>query len=88
METAQENSGDVVNASELAEFVYCQRAWALAKQGGPVSETVEQQRGMGNRFHNERAASEPGTSPAYVRWAVVLLIAGLLLLLINTLVTR
>ena len=88
METAQENSGDLVNASELAEFVYCQRAWALAKQGGPVSETVEQRRSVGNRFHNERAASERCTSPAYVRWAILLLIAGLLLLLINTLVTR
>jgi hypothetical protein len=88
MERVHENSGEQVNASELAEFVYCQRAWALANQGGPVSEAVEQQRGVGNRFHNERAASEPGTSPAYVRWAVVLLIAGLLLLLINALVTR
>ena len=88
METAHEDVGELVNASELEEFVYCRRAWGLARQGAPVSGAAAEQRAKGSRFHNERAASQPGKSPSYVRWAVLLFIAGLLLLLVNALVTR
>ena len=77
-----ENNDDLVSASELAEFVYCQRAWALAREGHRPSDAAQALRLAGNRFHEDRAiASSPG-GLSLKQWAALLMFAGLLLLIL------
>ena len=74
---------DMVNASELREFVYCERAWFLSRQGFEVSAAAQSQRNEGVAFHEARAAaSVRARSPWPMRWAVILAAAGIALLLL------
>jgi hypothetical protein len=75
---------DMVNASELREFLFCERAWFLSRIGFPVSAEAELQRAAGIVFHQERAvAAIKGRSPWAFRWAVILACAGIVLLLLE-----
>jgi hypothetical protein len=75
---------DMVNASELREFLFCERAWFLSRKGFPVSAEAELQRTAGIVFHQERAeAAHRGRSPWAFRWAVILACAGIALLLLK-----
>jgi hypothetical protein len=73
---------DMVNASELREFLFCERAWFLSRHGFRVSARAEAQRAAGIVFHEARAgAASRGRSP-WVFWLAVLLAgAGLAILL-------
>jgi CRISPR/Cas system-associated exonuclease Cas4 (RecB family) len=43
---------DLVSASELKQFVYCERAWFLDRQGKPVSSEAQAERKLGAEFHH------------------------------------
>jgi hypothetical protein len=74
---------DMVNASELREFLFCERAWFLNRQGFQMTAQAEAQRAAGNVFHEARAgAAGRGRSKRAFGWAVILGIAGLAILLL------
>jgi hypothetical protein len=70
---------DMVSASELREFVFCERAWFLAHQGHAVlSANAREQRAAGTAFHESRAtAARSGKNAHALWWAVILLIMAL-----------
>jgi hypothetical protein len=73
---------DMVTASELREFLFCERGWFLSRQGFRVSAQAEKQRAAGVVFHEERAgAASRGRSPRAFWFAVLLAGAGIALLL-------
>jgi len=73
---------DMVNASELREFLFCERAWFLSRQGFRVSAEAQAHRAAGIVFHEERAgAASRGRSPWVFRLVVILAGAGLAILL-------
>ena len=75
----------MVNASELREFVFCER-WFLARQGYAVSPQAQAQRAAGVAFHEARAQdAEKARSPNAVWWIVLLVLLGIALLLIKAL---
>ena len=76
----KENYDDLVSASELAEFVYCHRAWALEREGYRPSKAAHALRLAGNRFHEERAMASVASGLSLKQWAALLAFAGLLLL--------
>jgi hypothetical protein len=42
---------ELVSASELREFVYCERAWFLSRQGAVVTARAQEHRAAGIAFH-------------------------------------
>ncbi len=75
---------DMVNASELREFLFCERAWFLSRQGFRVSAQAESHRAAGIAFHETRAAAaHEGASPWPLRWAVILAGAGIAILFLQ-----
>jgi hypothetical protein len=75
---------DMVNASELREFLFCERAWFLSRAGNRVSAQAEAQRAAGIAFHEARAgAASRGQSPWTFWLAVILAVAGLAILLLT-----
>jgi CRISPR/Cas system-associated exonuclease Cas4 (RecB family) len=82
-DTADENAfpaGDMVTASELREFVYCERAWWLSRQGYGVSAKAQEQRAAGVVFHEQRAgAARRGSSNQALWWAILLILAAIAL---------
>jgi hypothetical protein len=77
---------EMVNVSELREFVLCERAWYLNRLGRPVSEEAQAQRADGITFHEARAAAaEKGSSAQTVWWIVLLVLAAIALLVVNAL---
>jgi hypothetical protein len=75
---------DMVTASELREFLYCERAWFLNRQGYRVSAEAEGHRAAGIVFHEVRAkAGRAGASPWPLRWAIILAAAGIAILLLQ-----
>lgn len=78
MATQAGDSEELVSASELAEFVYCRRGWALSKQGMRLSAAVAERREVGNRFHDARTAEVPASPVVFRRWAVVLALIAVL----------
>src|SRR5580700_892277 len=73
---------DMVNASELREFLFCERAWFLSRQGYRVSARAEAQRAAGIVFHEARAgAASRGRDPRVFWLAVILAGAGVAILL-------
>jgi hypothetical protein len=78
------SSEDMVSASELREFLFCERAWFLNRQGFRVSAQAEAQRAAGVVFHEVRAgAASRGTSPWFFWLAVFLAGAGIAMLLLE-----
>jgi hypothetical protein len=77
-------SEDMVSASELREFLFCERAWFLSRQGHRVSAQAEAQRAEGIVFHEATAgAASRGSSP-WVFWlAAILAGAGIAILLLQ-----
>ncbi len=47
----------VLSASEVAEFVYCQQAWFLGRQGAPVSPEAIQLREAGRQWQDQNDAT-------------------------------
>lgn len=76
------NGEELVSASELADFVYCRRAWGLAKQGMHVSEAAQLRRAVGNEFHEARAIVPPGSSVSFRRWALLLAVLACLFIVL------
>jgi len=75
---------EMVNASELREFLFCERAWYLGRLGYQVSAQAESQRAAGIVFHEARAAAASrGSSPGALWWAGILTLAGIALLLLK-----
>jgi hypothetical protein len=73
---------DMVNASELREFLFCERAWFLSRQGFRVSAEAQAHRAAGIVFHEARAgAASRGRDPRVFWLAVLLAGAGLAMLL-------
>ena len=74
---------DMVNASELREFLFCERAWFLSRQGLQVSAQAASQRAAGIEFHEARAgAASKGRNSQAFWWAVILAGAGIAILLL------
>jgi hypothetical protein len=72
---------DMVNASELREFVFCERAWFLSGQGQQVTAKAQSQREDGIAFHEARAeAARRGSRPKAYAWALLLAVAAVALL--------
>jgi hypothetical protein len=58
----------MVNASELREFVFCERSWFLNRQAFVVSEEAQSQRAEGVAFHELRAEAARKASNPQVLW--------------------
>jgi hypothetical protein len=77
---------EIVDVSELREFVFCERAWYLARQGHAVPKGAHSQRTAGVAFHKARAvAAEKGSNAQTVWWIVVLVLVAIALLVVNAL---
>jgi hypothetical protein len=82
-------SEEMVSASELREFIFCERAWFLNKQGFQVSSEAQAQRVAGLAFHEARAgAANKGRSPQAVWWAILLALAAIALIYLTVLMDR
>ena len=81
-------SEEMVNASELREFLFCERAWFLNRQGFRVSPEAQSHRAAGVVFHEVRAAAaQKGRNPQAYWWALILAVAGVALLLLKALMS-
>jgi hypothetical protein len=59
---------DMVNASELKDFIFCGRTWFLNQHGFRVSDRAIQEREAGIAFHEDRAeAARKGCAPEKFR---------------------
>ncbi len=76
-------NADFVTASEIAEYVYCKRAWWLRVSKTVTTQTVEMLEG--SRKHNELSKSLDDYT-SYKRLAIALLAAGLIGFLIFLLI--
>jgi len=77
---------DMIAASELREYIYCEKAWFLARQGFAVSREAQAQRDAGVVYHEQRAADTvKGTHSRAVIWILLLVAAAILLLAIYAL---
>jgi hypothetical protein len=64
----------LVSASELREFVYCERAWFLRWKGTDASTKARVRMKAGTAYHEARAiAALRGADPTLMRWAFGLL---------------
>ena len=74
---------EMVRASELKDFLYCQRAWFLNQRGFRASEESALEREAGNAFHEERATAARKGSKKSTLWLafISVLLAAVLLLL-------
>jgi hypothetical protein len=77
---------DMIAASELREYIYCEKAWFLTRQGFSVSREAQAQRDAGVVYHEQRAADTVrGTHSRTVVWILLLIAAAILLLAIYAL---
>ena len=80
---------ELVSASELREYVFCERAWSLARRGHAASVKAQEQRASGTAFHEARAiAARSGNNRQALWWAFTLLIAALAVWLFTAVVER
>jgi len=77
---------DMIAASELREYIYCEKAWFLTRQGFAVSREAQAQRDAGVVYHEQRAADTvKGTHSRTVIWILLLVAAAILSLAIYAL---
>ncbi len=68
---------ELINASELREFVFCERAWWLSRQGYTVSPQAEADRAAGVAFHEQRGRpARAATTGNALWWAIILALAA------------
>jgi CRISPR/Cas system-associated exonuclease Cas4 (RecB family) len=85
-EDSETDSAELVTASELREFVFCERAWWLNRQGYRVSRKAQASREAGVEFHEQRARAARTTSEGASLWvAIVLALAAIAIWLIRQL---
>jgi hypothetical protein len=78
---------EMVNASELKDWAYCNRSWFLNQQGFRVTEKAAEERLAGIAFHEERAeAAMKGSNRQALWWAILLALLGIVFLLMKTLI--
>jgi hypothetical protein len=65
---------DLVTASELREFVFCERAWFLARQGYAVSPHAQAQRDAGVAFTRLGRRMRKRRNPNTIWWIVLLVL--------------
>jgi hypothetical protein len=78
---------EMVNASELKEFMFCNLAWFLNQQGFRNTPKAMEERQAGIAFHEDRAeaARKAGSWQAFW-WAILLALLGVALLLVRALI--
>lgn len=78
---------EMVNASELKDFLFCNLAWSLNQQGFRNTPKAMQERQAGIAFHEDRAeAARKGASRQAFWWAILLALLGLAVLLVRALI--
>jgi hypothetical protein len=92
MDEPQDDSNpwqELINASELNQFVYCRRAWFLRRQGYRVSEETERRMQQGVQFHEHRAALAKGSQGTQAwRWVVIFILIGMVILIFKALLEQ
>jgi hypothetical protein len=77
---------EMINASELKEFLFCNLAWFLNQQGFRNTPKAIEERQAGVVFHEDRAAAaRQASSRQALWWAVLLALVGVALLLVRAL---
>lgn len=85
-EDSQTDSRELVTASELREFVFCERAWWLSRQGYRVSRKAQASREAGIELHEQRARAARTASEGASFWvAIILALAAIAIWLIHQL---
>jgi hypothetical protein len=80
---------ELISASELREFVYCERGWFLSQHGQKVSAQGQAQRDSGIVFHEARArAARSGSSMRVYGWILPLVIMALAIIVIAAIQER
>jgi CRISPR/Cas system-associated exonuclease Cas4 (RecB family) len=80
---------ELINASELNQFVYCRRAWFLRRRGYHVSAESERRMQQGIRFHEQRAALAKRSQGAQAwQWAVIFILIGMVILIFKALLEQ
>jgi hypothetical protein len=78
---------EMVNASELKDFLFCNLAWLLNQQGFRNTAKAMDERQAGIAFHEDRAeAARKASGRQAFWWAVLLVLLGIALLLIRALI--
>lgn len=78
---------EMVNASELKDFLFCNLAWFLNRQGFRNTPKAMEERLAGVAFHEHRAeTARKADSRQAIWWAVVLALFGISLLLVKVLI--
>jgi len=73
---------EMVSASELREWTYCNRPWMLNQQGFRVTDGAADERQVGIAFHKERTESARRASNRQTLWwAILLALLGMVFLL-------
>jgi hypothetical protein len=81
---------DLESASELREYVFCERAWSLARRGHTASSVkAQEQPASGTAFHEAWAiAARSGNNRQALWWAFTPLLAALAVWLFTAVVER
>ena len=62
-----------INASELSDFLYCKRAWHLARRGAPSALAAERKRGAEyHEWHSETVHAPTVRTAAIAGWFAAL----------------
>jgi hypothetical protein len=73
---------EMVSASELKDWIYCNHAWMLNQQGFRISDRAAEERQAGIVFHEQRAeAARKGSNRQTLWWAILFALLGMALLL-------
>jgi hypothetical protein len=62
---------DFIKASEIGEFVYCKRAWHLARHGAPSALAAERARGVEFHERHSEAVHAPPSAAAIAGWVAL-----------------
>ncbi len=73
-----DRSDEIISASEIGQWTYCNRAWYLARAGEPNRNTEAMARGTAQHLRHNRTVSSAHT----LRWLALALMAIAFLLLL------